>query len=157
SDFMLPLIQPSINPSWTAQFTNKVYSTLQWADVKHWEVNQVFQLEGMGQVIHGPQADPRSWDWNDLFRTSPNMQHIPVGAPGLPNGTPQTCYYLSFIWYHYQLLLNPTNNARSNRPIDWGYAIGMLHSLASVDSQPQASVLNLWMVKGLQISQLEGG
>ncbi len=143
--------------NWTADHVNKVYSTWLWMLVKHWEVNQEFRLEGLAQAVHGSNADPRAW-WGGIpFMASPNMLHIPVGAPGIHNGTPQAWHYFTVIWYQLQLILNDTDHAFGSRPIDWGYVYGTLKDLSVSDSSPQASLMLLWLVKGLQTLQFDGG
>jgi len=88
--------------------------------------------------------------------TSPNMQHIPIGSPGLHNGAVPTWHYLAFAWYHEQLILNYSNYHDSGRPIDWGYVFASIGvGLSKNDSGPQASLMLLWMVKALQASEFD--
>ncbi len=140
--------------AWTPAYVNQVYSVPLWLMVKNWELNQEFQLEGMAQTIFtNPKAEPRAWLSEFPFLTSPNMLHIPPASPGLDNGTLQTWHYLSSIWYQVQLVLNSSEYQQSgNSPIDWGYVYAMLDALSYTDSPAQAGLLNLWMIKGLQIS-----
>jgi len=141
---------------WTAQYTDMVYSSGQWLLVKDWELNQEFELEGMATAVHGAQADPRAWFLGFAFATSPNMLHIPMGSPGLHNGSNQTWTYFAHIWYQVQLILNNTDHS-TNRPIDWPYVWGMIHSLSVTDYPPQATTLLFWLEKALQVSQFDGG
>jgi hypothetical protein len=155
---LLPFEVPTANPVWTAQFTDKVYSFPLWVMVKTWELNQEFQLEGMGQAVHGPTAEPRSWVHGAAFVTSPNAQHIPIGSPGLHNGSVATWNYLAFAWYHEQLILNYSNYNSTGRPIDWGYVYASIGTgLSWHDSAPQASLLLLWMIKSLQAGEFDAG
>jgi hypothetical protein len=125
--------------------------------VKQWELNQEFQLEGMGKAVHGPQAEARSWVWDNAFNTSPNLLHIPPGSPSLHNGTRETWEYLAFAWYHEQLILNYSDYHPEGRPIDWPYALSTLNQLSAVNSGPQASLMMLWLIKALQASQFDSG
>jgi hypothetical protein len=153
SVFMMPKISvPAAD--WTPTYVNQVFSTLQWAMVKSWELNQEFQLEGMAQTVFtNPKAEPRAWLSGFPFTTSPNMLHIPPGSAGLDNGSLQTWTYVSLIWYQSQLILNNSEYAQNgDSPIDWGYLYGVIKDLSGSDSAPQAALLNLWLTKGLQIS-----
>ena len=81
------------------------------------------------------------------------MLHIPEGSAGLDNGTDQTWTYLALIWYQEQLILNNSEYQQNgNSPIDWGYVYAFVKDLSQTDSLQQAGLLNLWMIKGLQIS-----
>ncbi len=52
-----------------------------------------------------------------------------------------------------QLVLNNSEYQQTgNSPIDWGYVYSMLDALSYTDSPAQAGLLNLWMIKGIQIS-----
>ncbi len=151
--FMVP--KESVAASaWTPAYVSQMYSVALWVMVKNWELNQEFQLEGMAQTIYtNPQAEPRAWLSEFAFLTSPNMLHIPQGSPGLDNGSLATWHYLSSIWYQVQLILNNSEYQQSgNSPIDWGYVYAMIDGLSQNDSPAQAGLLNLWMIKGLQIS-----
>jgi hypothetical protein len=140
--------------AWTPAYVSEMYSVSLWVMVKNWELNQEFQLEGMAPTIFtNPKAEPRAWLSEFPFLTSPNMLHIPPGTPGLDNGSLSTWHYLSSIWYQMQLILNNSEYQQSgNSPIDWGYVYAMVDGLSQNDSSPQAGLLNLWMIKGLQIS-----
>jgi hypothetical protein len=139
---------------WTPAYVNQIYSTPLWLMVKNWELNQEFQLEGMANsVFPNPKAEPRAWFSEFPFLSSPNMLHIPEGSPGLDNGTDQTWTYLALIWYQEQLILNNSEYQQNgNSPIDWGYVYAFVKDISQTDSLQQAGLLNLWMIKGLQIS-----
>jgi hypothetical protein len=80
------------------------------------------------------------------------MLHIPPGLPGLDNGTIPTFYYLAYIWYHTQLILDNSNKQQNGtNPIDWGYAFGFVNDLAFYDNPGQSGLNALWHIKGLQI------
>ncbi len=152
-DFIIPK-EPSTASTWTPTYVNQVYSTPLWLMVKNWELNQEFQLEGMAKTVFtNPLAESRAWYSEFPFLSSPNMLHIPQGSAGLDNGTDQTWTYLALIWYHTQLILNNSEYQQNqNSPIDWGYVYAFVKELSQTDSAPQAGMLNLWMIKGLQIS-----
>ncbi len=151
--FMVPK-ELAAASTWTPAYVDQVYSVAQWVLVKNWELNQEFQLEGMAQTIFtNPKAEPRAWLSEFPFLSSPNMLHIPPASPGLDNGSLQTWHYLSSIWYQVQLVLNSSEYQQTgNSPLDWGYVYAMLDALSYTDSPAQAGLLNLWMTKGLQIS-----
>ena len=152
--FITPNEPAQTSPLWTPQYIQKIYSTPQWMMVKNWEINQEFGLEGMAQsVFLNPKADARAWFSQMAFLTSPNMLHIPKGLPGLDNGQVATWAYLAMIWYHVQLTLNNSNYAEiGTSPIDWPYVYAFIKELSLDDSPPQAALLHLWLIKGLQIS-----
>ncbi len=151
--FMVPKEVPAAS-AWTPAYVNQLYSVPLWAMVKNWELNQEFQLEGMAQAVFtNPKAEPRAWLTEFAFLASPNILHIPPATPGLDNGSLQTWHYLSSIWYQVQLVLNNSEYQQTgNSPLDWGYVYAMLDALSYTDSPAQAGLLNLWMIKGLQIS-----
>jgi hypothetical protein len=156
TELMWPKILPQYNPVWTADYTTAVYSTALWKGVKLWEMMQEFGLEGLNQVAFGPQGEPRGWYSVWPFFISPNMQHIPRGSPGLGNGSVGTHIYLSYSWYHLQLLLNNGNRRQAGTsPIDYGYIYGFVKDLSNFDSNAQAGLQLLWLVKALQGS--DGG
>jgi hypothetical protein len=146
---------PTPDPSyWTPVYINELYSTALWNMVKNWELNQEFGLEGMAKTVFtSPLADSRAWDSEFAFFTSPNMLHIPPGFPGLHNGKATTFTYLSFMWYHTQLILNNSNHQQmGSAPIDWPYVYSFIYDLANEDSPGQTGMLYLWSIKALQIS-----
>src|ERR1700756_258527 len=101
--------------------------------VKSWELNNEFGLQSLAHsIFRNPQADSRAWLSQFPFFTSPNMLHIPRGFPGLHNGKVSPFVYLSFIWYHTQLILNNSNKEQSgSSPIDWPYVYGFIDEMAS--------------------------
>jgi uncharacterized protein (TIGR03437 family) len=140
--------------TFTPAYNQQVYSTMQWAMVKSWELNQEFGLEGMATTIFTkPGADTRAWNSGFPFFTSPNMLHIPAIAPtGIGNGSLATRNYLAFVWYQTQLILNSAEKAQSGTyPIDWGYAYGFVDGLRNVNQTPQGALFTFWLMKGLQI------
>jgi hypothetical protein len=103
-------------------------------------------------VFLNPKAESRAWYSEFPFLTSPNMLHIPTSV-GIDNGRIQTWKYLAFVWYHTQLILNNSEyQENGNSPIDWGYVYAFINNLSNNDSPSQAGLLNLWMAKGIQIS-----
>jgi hypothetical protein len=121
--------------------------------VKSWELNHEFALEDMARTVFlNPAADSRAWYSEFPFLASPNMLHIPPSV-GLDNGRVETWTYLSFVWYHTQLILNNSEyQENGNSPIDWGYVYAFINNLSHNDSPSQAGLLDLWMAKGIQIS-----
>lgn len=132
------------------QRRQRVYAASLWKMVKLWEVMNEFELESFGRALYGPQADERAWWDHDAFLTSPNMLQLSAG-PGTGNGLASTHLYLSYTWYHLQLILNNSNKRQGdNAPIDWPYTYAIVKDLSAV--APNAGLLTLWMTKGAQIS-----
>jgi mono/diheme cytochrome c family protein len=154
TSFLVPIIT---NPSWTPTLKTEVYSAAQWEQVKFWEVNQDFGLEGMPQVPFGSAADVRGWYGNTAFITSPNMLKIPFG-PGIGNGSQVVRDYLALVWYQVQLILNDGQGQESgHNPIDFGYVFGFVRDVFAVDASVPASMLELeWNIKALQEFTLSG-
>jgi hypothetical protein len=152
--FQLAQTPASTDPSWSnATTATKLYSVSLWQMVKNWEVNQQFGLEGLAQTVFGPQADSRAWYSGAPFRSSPSINHIPIGSPGIHNGLPSTFTAVSFDWYYAQLVLNNSNKEASCiNPIDWGYFYSILSNRSSY-SPPQAALYFTMLTKALQISQ----
>jgi hypothetical protein len=153
-----------ISPLWNdGSIARRIYSDRQWGMVKLWELNQEFGLEGMAQSSIGPQSAAHAWNTNEAFLTSPNISRIPIN-PGIGNGTAAAHGYLSFIWYHLQLILNDGNgNAQGTFPIDWGYAIAYPTNTLTwngATSTPYMGTAGLtleWFAKALQSANGPGG
>jgi len=140
---------------WTPATTDAMYSLPQWGMVKTWELMNEYQLEGFSQQVFGPSADARGWSSSLPFFVSPHeLKMNSNGTPGLRNGSQADYMYLSFIWYHLQLILN-NSNQQDHFPIDYGYMNGFIQELGSLSS-PQAGIETLWMIKGLQALQETG-
>lgn len=149
TEFLAPYYLSGITTE-TAQ--RSMYSAYLWAMVKKWEVNQEFGLEAMSRDWFGPQADDRAWMGQDSFFTSPHMAALPGDVPGLRNGSKTTYRYLSFVWYHLQLILNNSNKTQNGAsPIDWPYTYGSIKDMNHIS--PQAGILTIWLAKAMQISQ----
>ena len=155
-NLMIQIIKQNTPPApgtfYTPANSNALYSLALWGMVKSWEINQEFGLEGLSQNIFGPQADPRAW-YNKLpFLTSPAIMGIPAGA-GIRNGLQSTVGYLGFMWYETQLILDNSNKQQSgSSPIDFGYAFGIVNSMAQY-VQPQAALQTEWLIKSMQVCQ----
>jgi hypothetical protein len=143
----------ALNASASSTYLKNIYSTMLWVMVKSWELNQEFQLEGMAKTVYPyPKAEPRAWLSSYPFQTSPNMLHISLSSGALDNGNISTVTYLAFIWYQLQLIVNNSEyQQQGNTPIDWQYTFAFIKDLGAY-SPPQAALLNLWLTKGIQIS-----
>jgi len=155
SSFLIPIIS-------TANFSTpnlgiKIYSAALWQQVKMWELNQEFGLEGMPQVPFGAKANLRGWYGNTAFDTSPNMLKIPAGA-GIGNGSQVVRDYFAMAWYQVQLILNDGQGKQSGHsPIDYGYVYGFVKDVLVVDSSvPGSNLLLEWSIKALQEFTLSG-
>jgi hypothetical protein len=137
--------------TWTATQRQAVYAAAVWQMVKLWEINQEFGLEGMPQAIYGSKANSRAWDTVQAFGTSPFIMHITPG-PGIGNGSIAAHEYLSFIWYHVQLILNDGNGHESGQsPIDYPYVHGAVKDLSvKSGNQGESMLLMTWLIKALQ-------
>jgi len=158
NSFFAAVRQPQSSSAWSNPvYDREIYSVGQWAMVKSWEINQEYGLEGMSQVVFGPQAADRAWYSNQAFFTSPFMLMIPRPAPGIGNGSIVAHIYLSFVWYQLQLILNDGNGqAQGTWPIDRGYALSYLHNDLTWDSTfsqarvGTAGLMMEWLAKILQ-------
>jgi hypothetical protein len=140
---------------WTPATTDAIYSLPQWGMVKTWQLMNEFQLEGFSQNVFGPTADPRGWNSALPFFVSPHdLKMNSAGTPGLRNGSRADYVYLSYIWYHLQLILN-NSHEQDHFPIDYPYVEGFTKDLGSLVS-PQAGIQTLWIIKGLQSLQETG-
>jgi hypothetical protein len=151
TEFLVPL-RPTSNP-WPEATARAHYSGLLWSVVKEWELNQEFQLEGMARSWFGSQADERAWISGTAFMASPNMVQIPRGNAGFMNNRGSTHTYLSFVWYHLQLILNNSNKRQDGTsPIDWGYVYGFLQDMSAL-SPAQIGAQSIWWTKSMQIQE----
>jgi len=158
NSFFAAVRQPQSSSAWSNPvYDREIYSVGQWAMVKSWEINQEYGLEGMSQVVFGPQAAGRAWYTNQAFFTSPFMLMIPRPAPGIGNGSIVAHIYLSFIWYQLQLILNDGNGqAKGTWPIDRGYSLSYLYNDLTWDSTfsqvrvGTAGLMMEWLAKILQ-------
>jgi hypothetical protein len=146
------------NPDFTTSTgTTQIYSLSLWQLVKLWELNQEFALEGMFPTVTGMSADPRGWYSNIPFQSSPSINKIPPGSPGIGNGSTATFGYFSFMWYYDQLILNSGNKQQlCTNPVDWGYFYGFVGSMTG-DNPPQGMLLLTLMEKALQVSNNGNG
>jgi len=158
NSFYAAVRQPETSSAWNNPvYDRQIYSVAQWMMVKSWEINQEYGLEGMSQVVFGPQAADRAWFSNQAFFTSPQMLKIPNPSPGIGNGTALAHDYDAFIWYHTQLILNDGNGqAQGTWPIDHGYVLDYLYNNLTWNSaamQPRVGTAGLfmeWLAKTLQ-------
>ena len=65
---------------------------------------------------------------------------------------------MDYVWYHMQLILNDGQGKQVNsNPIDYGYTTGGVRGLSmSSGNSPEAMLLVMWSVKGLQEETLSG-
>ena len=77
-----------------------------------------------------PSGVTRAWLTDRMFFSSPSINHIQTGGPGVAgvaNGSGYAIEYISFEWYELATLLN--NGYRQTEctvPIDWGYYYGFI-------------------------------
>jgi len=154
ADFLGPINPQGVN--WTPQLRTAVYSLALWNNIKIWELNQEFGLEGMPQAVFGTKANVRGWYTSHLFATSPSILRISAG-PGLGNGSTMSLVYDSNAWYQTQLILNDGQGQESNHnPIDFGYVFGRIKDLASASATPEIMLQLTWLIKCLQEETLTG-
>jgi cytochrome c553 len=154
--FQMGVIPATGDPSWSNPYTARsIYSIGLWQNVKMWEINQDFGLEAMAPAVMGPTPDPRAWDTNAVFQSSPSIMKIPPGSPGIGNGSVTTFDYHSFAWYYTQLILNDgSHQIQCTNPVDWGYLLGFEGSMATASS-PQA-MLQLFLLSKV-LSESDNG
>jgi hypothetical protein len=156
NNFVGPLSTGAASKGWTPDLRSQVYSAARWHMVKLWEINQEFGLEAMPSVPFGAKANPRGWYGSQAFNTSPNMLHITAGT-GLGNGSAMTQSYLSYIWYHVQLILNDGQGQQQGHgPIDYPYVFAYTKGFSTLGKTPEAMLQLLWLVKALQEETLTG-
>ena len=135
---------------WSAELTNKVYSTQLWQLTKTWEITQEFGLEGRGRDLFGASAESRTWCNTVPADTAPSAAHIPDGPAGA-GGSALTNEYLSASWYELQILLNSGNHQHRDRtPVDWVYFVGQFRDLYLQSHHPEPVRLLVAITKALQ-------
>ena len=135
---------------WSADLTNKVYSTELWQLVKTWEMTQEFGLEKRGRDLFGANTDSRTWCNTVPGDTAPAATHIPDGVSGV-GGSALDNEYLSAAWYELQIILNSGNHQHRGRtPVDWIYLIGQFRDLYLQSHQPEPVRLLVAVTKALQ-------
>jgi hypothetical protein len=134
---------------WSAELTDKVYSTQLWQLVKTWEMMQEFGLEGRRRDLFATAAESRSWCNTVPGDTAPVAAHIPDGA-GV-GGSALTNEYLSASWYELQIVLNSGNHRHHERtPVDWVYVIDQFRDLYLQSHHPEPVRLLVAVTKALQ-------
>jgi hypothetical protein len=142
---------------WSAEITNKVYSTQLWQLVKTWEMTQEFGLEGRGRELFGATAESRTWYNSVPADTAPTAAHIPSGPTGV-GGSALSNEYLSASWYELQIVLNSGNHQHRDRtPVDWVYVIGQFRDLYLQTKYPEPVRLLVAVTKALQSSDPQLG
>jgi hypothetical protein len=137
---------------WSAEITNKVYSTQLWQLVKTWEMTQEFGLEGRGRELLGANAESRTWCNSVPADTAPTAAHIPSGPSGV-DGSALSNEYLSASWYELQIVLNSGNHQHRDRtPVDWVYVIGQFRDLYLQTNYSEPVRLLVAVTKALQSS-----
>jgi hypothetical protein len=137
---------------WSAEITNKVYSTQLWQLVKTWEMTQEFGLEGRGRELFGANAESRTWCNSVPADTAPAAARIPSGPNGV-GGSALSNEYLSAAWYELQIVLNSGNHQHRDRtPVDWVYLIGQFRDLYLQTNYSEPVRLLVAVTKALQSS-----
>jgi hypothetical protein len=139
----------------------KLYSLALWKMVKHLEVNEEFQLTGMGPETFGAEsvgfenkyALQRMWVGANrvVFDVSPFLSALEEGVTGSASGNNDFNYdYLSNSWYQLQLILNAGQRSGSNHQVlDWGYTHGFLNGLDRKTNYSQSGRNFVWSLKGM--------
>jgi len=142
---------------WSAEITNKVYSTQLWQLVKTWEMTQEFGLEGRGRELFGANAESRTWCNSVPADAAPAAARIPSGPTGV-GGSALSNEYLSAAWYELQIVLNSGNHQHRDRtPVDWVYLIGQFRDLYHQTNYPEPVRLLVAVTKALQSSDPQLG
>jgi hypothetical protein len=163
-DAMEAFLSTAIDPNGrvtNATDAQKIYSMALWKMVKHLEINEEFQLTGVGPATTGvawagfdnTYALPRAWVGADrvVFDTSPFLTHLPGGLTGSASGNNAFNYdYLSNSWYQLQLILNAgQRTGPGHQVVDWGYAHGFLNSFDGMTNHSQSARHVVWALKGM--------
>lgn len=95
----------------------------QWTSVKHWELMQEFEIEGV--VPAGlPAPEERQWPlrhWT-VFAIAPHIVGEVRSESYFRDQKPVVGYYESTAWYQLQLTLNAgMRDPREVEPVDWSY------------------------------------
>ena len=78
-----------------------------------------------------------------------------TGMPGLLNGSGQADTYITFAWYHLQIILNNSNKVYSyQHPVDWGYTFSTINNpnLSMAQMAHGSALQMLWMIKAMQVT-----
>jgi hypothetical protein len=163
-DAMEAFLSSAVDPNGrvtNATDAQKIYSMALWKMVKHLEINEEFQLTGVGPAATGvawagfdaTHALPRAWVGADrvVFDTSPFLTNLPGGLTGSASGNNAFNYdYLSNAWYQLQLILNAgQRSSGGHRTVDWGYAHGFLNGMDRSTNFSQGARNAVWAFKGL--------
>jgi cytochrome c553 len=139
----------------------KIYSMALWKMVKHFELNEEFQLTGVGPAttnvewagFDSTQSLPRAWVGAQrvVFDVSPFLTSLAGGITGSASGNNAFNYdYLSNSWYQLQLILNAgQRSSGGHSTVDWGYAHGFLNSFDQMTNFSQAARHVVWALKGM--------
>ena len=139
----------------------KIYSMALWKMVKHFEINEEFQLTGVGPATTGVAwagfdstfALPRAWVGAErvVFDVSPFLTGLEGGITGSASGNTAFNYdYLSNAWYQLQIILNAGQRSSGGHgTVDWGYAQGFLDGMDRFTQYSQSARNVVWAIKGM--------
>jgi LSD1 subclass zinc finger protein len=139
----------------------KIYAMRVFRLVKIFELQEEFQLTGMGPEVRGAwwigldekQTLPRAWIGIDrvVFDTSPFLSALPSPVTGSNSGNNSFNYdYLSNSWYTLQLLLNGgQRGAGSHRAVDFGYAHGFMSGMNASTGYNMNGHAVMWELRGM--------
>ena len=120
-------------PTYTPEYSEKIYSTHLWLTVKTWEMEQEFGLEDNPARFFGNPAtvEPRAWISSKPFLTSMKLSRTADGNNLAISGRTELEYeYHNNSWYELQEILNFGQRQRNgNNPIDFNYIYGTLDQL----------------------------
>jgi len=132
---------PGKSSKWSADLSEKAYSTQLWQLVKTWEMTRELALE----VPENPSAGPRPWLNAIPAATAPDAVGIPDGPNGM-GGIALTNEYFNNAWYELQLLVS----GRGRLPIDRRYMIDRFRALYHESRRPEPGRLLVAVIKSLQ-------
>lgn len=142
--------------------SRKIYSLALWRLVKIFELQEEFQLTGLGADV-GPNAiqfgfnakyaQPRAWVGAErtVFDASPFLLAMNASVTGSASGNSAFNFdYLSNAWYQLQIILNPGHREGwGHRVVDWGYAYGFLRDIQRRVGYTQDGRNVVWAIKGM--------
>jgi|GEM_PF-747850 len=144
--FVAPFSEDDVSPTgpvnWTKRHADEIYSFRLWHATKQWELINGNNLEGIGKLMDGPNAEDRSWPgaFRHVFDVSPHLAKIPRVDATSFNGKKINQIYLSNVWYHVQPVLNSGNTRGGGfGVVDWAYAHGNLNDLKKESTDKKAT------------------
>lgn len=146
---------------WTPTFTEQLYSTALWRNVKMWEIAQANNLEGQGLHTYGATTaghanESRTWYSQQFFYSAPGIIGIPttsilsIHAAQAGGSSIQNTYFTN-VWYINQLIANAgERHQNSTGPVDYRYYQNILTNMDRDLHTAHALLITAYYVKRFQ-------